>query len=155
MHYPVWRDAYSGGIIPDDKFFHFGDSEQWAENAVGEYQRLVSPDEWALWVGELDGEPVGMSIFGPITSSADRVELDSLYIAKNYQRSGIGSLLFYVVRASYPAAVVVAWCAEKNHKVRNFYTRHGFQLDVATDTWQPIDGVEVPLVCYTFDPSVI
>jgi ribosomal protein S18 acetylase RimI-like enzyme len=48
---------------------------------------------------------------------------------------------------------VEVWCAEENWQARSFYEKHGFRLYTRTDTYNPDDGVEVPLVCYTLDRS--
>ena len=149
MHYPVWRKSYTG-LIPETKFPRLGDPERWADL---DYPAKLAPDGWAMWLAECCGEPVGMSIFGPDTSGADRMEVGSLYIAEEYQHRLIGSLLLCAARAFFPAAVVVARCAEQNEQARSFYTKHGFRVDAASDVWEPADGVAVPLVCYTLDPA--
>jgi GNAT superfamily N-acetyltransferase len=148
MHYPVWRKSYTG-IIPETEFPRLGDPTRWAGL---DYPAKLTPDGWAMWLAECAGELVGMSIFGPDTSGADRMELGSLYVAQKYQHRLIGSLLLCVARSFFPAAVVVARCAEQNHQARDFYTRHGFRLDAASDVWKPVVGVTVPLVCYSLDP---
>ena len=70
MHYPVWRKSYTG-IIPETEFPRLGDPACWAGL---DYPAKLTPDGWAMWLAECGGEPVGMSIFGPDTSGADRME---------------------------------------------------------------------------------
>jgi hypothetical protein len=76
MHYPVWRKSYTG-IIPETEFPRLGDPARWAGL---DYPAKLTPDGWAMWLAECAGELVGMSIFGPDTSGADRMELGSLYV---------------------------------------------------------------------------
>jgi ribosomal protein S18 acetylase RimI-like enzyme len=101
-----------------------------------------------MWIAESDGEVVGMTILGPDTEDPSRVELDSLYVAR--EKQGIGTSLLEKARESQPSDDVVLWCAANNHRARGYYEneKRGFQLDGRTKTWVPLSGVYVPQLGY-------
>ncbi|WP_248791219.1 GNAT family N-acetyltransferase, partial [Escherichia coli] len=60
----------------------------------------------------------------------------------------IGGMLLNKVLRTYPDNDIILWCADKNQKARNFYEKHGFELDDRTYVWKPLPGVTVPHVGY-------
>ena len=124
MHYPSWRQSYAGILTP--YVLDLFDWQKWVDE---EYPERLSRSGWAMWLAESDGQLMGMSIFGPESGNPDHLEIDSLYVAVENQRRGVGGLLLDKALRSQPSCDVVVWCAEKNHRARLFYEKKGFQLD--------------------------
>ena len=145
MHYPSWRQSYAGILTP--YVLDLFDWQKWVDEG---YAERLSRSGWAMWLAESDGQLMGMSIFGPESGNPDHLEIDSLYVAVENQRRGVGGLLLDKALRSQPSCDVVVWCAEKNHRARRFYEKKGFQLDARAFTWTLIPGlVEAPQVGYT------
>lgn len=144
MHYPVWRQSWSG-VLPTDVLDTLTSPKRWA---VLLYPRDLSRPGWRMWVAESGGRLLGMTIFGPDPDDPERLELDALYIAPASQRHGVGRLLLAKALTSEPGGDVVLWCAEANRVARRFYEKNDFHLDGRTLDWEPAPGVKVPHLGY-------
>ncbi|OBJ73967.1 GNAT family N-acetyltransferase [Mycobacterium colombiense] len=143
MHYPVWRQSWSG-VLPAEVLDVLTSPKRWA---VLLYPRDLSRPGWRMWVAEAGGQLLGMTIFGPDPDDPERLELDALYISQASQRHGVGGLLLAKALNSDPRDVVL-WCAEANGVARRFYEKNGFHLDGRTLDWEPVPGVKVPHLGY-------
>jgi GNAT superfamily N-acetyltransferase len=144
MHYPVWRRSWSG-ILADYLLDMLGAPKRWATET---YPQDLSRPGWSMWLAESGGKTLGMTIFGPDLANPDDLQIDALYTAEESQHLGIGSRLLDKAVRSNPSGDVILWCAEKNHKAREFYEKKNFRLDGRTFIWKPLPGVPVPHVGY-------
>lgn len=144
MHYPVWRQSWTG-ILPDSTIDVLGSPRRWAVLA---YPRVLQRRGWSMWIAESDSRAIGMTIFGPDPADRGQVELDSLYVAADCQRRGIGARLLATALGESPRGDVVLWCAEHNTQGRLFYEKNDFRADGRTLDWQPLPGVNVPHLGY-------
>ncbi|BBZ74496.1 hypothetical protein MPRS_55890 [Mycobacterium paraseoulense] len=144
MHYPVWRQSWTG-ILPDSTLDVLGSPRRWAILA---YPRILQRRGWSMWVAESASGTIGMTIFGPDPANPEQVELDSLYVAAECQRHGVGRRLLATALAECPSGDVVLWCAERNAHARTFYERNGFHVDGRTLDWEPLPGVKVAHLGY-------
>lgn len=144
MHYPIWRQSWTG-VLPDSTLDVLGSPRRWAILA---YPRLLQRRDWSMWVAEFDSATIGMTIFGPDLANPEQVELDSLYIAADHQRRGVGARLLGTALTESPPGDVVLWCAERNTRARIFYETNGFRADGRTLDWEPLPGVKVPHLGY-------
>lgn len=144
MHYPVWRQSWSG-VLPAEVLDVLTSPKRWA---VLLYPRDLSRPGWRMWVAEAGGQLLGMTIFGPDPDDPERLELDALYISQASQRHGVGGLLLAKALNSDPRGDVVLWCAEANGVARRFYEKNDFHLDGRTLDWEPVPGVKVPHLGY-------
>lgn len=110
MHYPVWRQFWTG-ILPHATLDVLGSPRRWAILA---YPRILQRPNWSMWVAESGSATIGMTIFGPDPANPEQVELDSLYIAADCQRRGVGGRLLTTTLTESPSGDVVLWCAEHN-----------------------------------------
>jgi len=149
MHYPSWRESYRGILAP--QVLDLFDRQQWIDE---EYPQRLNRAGWAMWLAESDGRLIGMTVFGPELANPGQLEIDSLYIAVDNQRRGVGGLLLDHALAAHPSGDAVVWCAERNFRARRFYQKKGFQLDGRTFTWTLVPGVvEAPQVGYRLQRS--
>ncbi len=139
MHYPVWRQSWTG-ILPDSTLDVLGSPRRWSILA---YPRILQRRGWSMWVAESASGTIGMTIFGPDLANPGQVELDSLYIAAECQRRGVGRRLLATALSESPAGDVVLWCAERNTQARIFYEKNDFHVDDRTLDWEPLPGVKV------------
>ncbi|WP_239655215.1 GNAT family N-acetyltransferase [Mycobacterium riyadhense] len=144
MHYPVWRQSWSG-ILAAHLLDMLAQPNRWATEF---YPQTLSRRGWKMWIAECRGHTLGMTMYGPDTTNPSDVQIDALYIAEESQRHGIGGRLLNKALHSNPSDDVILWCAEKNHKARSFYEKKHFELDGRTYTWKPLPGVSVPHVGY-------
>jgi GNAT superfamily N-acetyltransferase len=144
MHYPVWRQSWAG-ILADYMLDILGTPKHWATQT---YPENLSRGGWTMWIAESGGKILGMTMFGPDRASPDQLQIDALYTAQEGQRLGIGGRLLNKAVRSNPSGDVILWCADKNHKARQFYEKNNFQLDGRTFVWKPLPGVTVPHVGY-------
>lgn len=144
MHYPVWRQSWTG-VLPAATLDALGSPRRWAILA---YPRILQRRNWSMWIAESGSATIGMTIFGPDLADPEQVELDSLYVAADRQRSGVGTRLLATALAQSPTADVVLWCAERNTRARTFYERNDFRADGRTLDWEPLPGVKVPHLGY-------
>ncbi|OBK61033.1 GNAT family acetyltransferase [Mycobacterium colombiense] len=144
MHYPVWRQSWSG-VLPAEVLDVLTSPKRWA---VLLYPRDLSRPGWRMWVAEAGEQLLGMTIFGPDPDDPERLELDALYISQASQRHGVGGLLLAKALNSDPRGDVVLWCAEANGVARRFYEKNDFHLDGRTLDWEPVPGVKVPHLGY-------
>jgi GNAT superfamily N-acetyltransferase len=149
MHYRAWRQSYSG-ILASVLLDLFDDPVHWADNV---YPEKLGQPGWTMRLAESGDAPVGMSIIGPEPDRPERLEIDALYVAPEYQGLRVGSLLLADALSAHPSDDVVLWCAEGNHRARRFYQAKGFRLDGRTLNWKPVPNVEVPQVGYTLERS--
>lgn len=144
MHYPVWRRSWAG-ILSDATLDVLGSPRRWAILA---YPRILQRPRWSMWLAESGSRTIGMTIFGPDPANLAQVELDSLYIAADCQRHGIGRRLLDTALTQRPSGDVVLWCAEQNTQARTFYEKNGFHADGRTLDWEPLPGVKVAHLGY-------
>lgn len=144
MHYPVWRQSWSG-VLSDSVLDTLTSPKRWA---VLLYPRDLSRPGWRMWVAEAGGQLLGMTIFGPDPDDPGQLELDALYISPASQRHGVGGLLLAQALNSDPRGDIVLWCAEANGVARRFYEKNDFRLDGRTLDWEPVPGVKVPHLGY-------
>ncbi|OBF99715.1 GNAT family acetyltransferase [Mycobacterium sp. 852014-52450_SCH5900713] len=144
MHYPVWRQSWAG-ILPDATLDVLGSPRRWAVLA---YPRILQRRNWSMWVAESGSATIGMTIFGPDPANPEQVELNSLYIAAECQRRGVGERLLATALAESPSVDVVLWCAERNTQARTFYEKNDFHADGRTMDWEPLPGIKVAHLGY-------
>lgn len=144
MHYPVWRQSWSG-ILADHLLDILGSPRRWATET---YPQDLSRPGWSMWIAEADGKTVGVTIFGPDEVNPEDLQIDALYTAEKSQRCGIGGRLLDTAVRANPSGDVILWCAEKNCKAREFYEKRNFRLDGRTLVWKPLPDVPVPHVGY-------
>ncbi|MHA7650445.1 alpha/beta fold hydrolase [Mycobacterium sp. ML4] len=144
MHYPVWRQSWKG-IVATHVLDMISTPKTWAETF---YPSTLKRGGWQMLMAEARGKLLGMTLFGPDLSNPNHIQIDALYIADDNQRHGIGSMLLNKVLRTYPDNDIILWAADKNQKARNFYEKHGFELDDRTYVWKPLPGVTVPHVGY-------
>ena len=149
MHYPVWRQSWSG-ILADYLLDMLGSPRCWATET---YPHDLSRPGWSMWIAEADGKTLGMTIFGPDALHPEDLQIDALYTAEESQRVGIGGRLLDTAVRANPSGDVVLWCAEKNCKAREFYEKRNFRLDGRTLVWKPLPDVPVPHVGYRLHRS--
>jgi GNAT superfamily N-acetyltransferase len=142
MHYPVWRESWNG-MLPEYVLDWLASPIRWATVT---YPQDLSRPGWSMWIAESRGKTVGMTIFGPDPANPRQLQIDALYTAEDSHGAG-GRLLNKAVRTN-PSGDVILWCAEKNHKAREFYEKKNFRLDGRTFVWKPLPGVSVPHVGY-------
>ncbi len=88
----------------------------------------VLPNE-EVWVAEVDGRTVGFAALG----SRDGDDfLQHLYIAPEFQRSGVGSKLIDRAKERRPSGFRL-WVFQENTGARRFYERHGLHVVELTD----------------------
>lgn len=144
MHYPVWRQSWDG-MLADYMLDLLATPKLWATQT---YPEALGRSGWAMWIAESGGKTLGMTIFGPDGANPGDVLIDALYTAAESRGLGVaGRLLNKAVHAQLSGDVIL-WCAEKNHKGREFYEKKGFRLDGRTMVWKPLLGVTVPHVGY-------
>jgi GNAT superfamily N-acetyltransferase len=144
MHYPVWRQSWSGILAPP-LLDILGPPKRWVAEI---YPQSLNRRGWSMWIAEADGRTIGVTIFGPDSADPDHLLIDALYIAEESQRHGVGSRLLEKAVGSHPSGDVVLWCAETNGKARRFYEKKNFQVDGRTFNWEPLPGVIVAHVGY-------
>jgi GNAT superfamily N-acetyltransferase len=149
MHYPVWRQSWSG-ILSDFLLDIVATPKRWATET---YPHDLSRPGWSMWIAESGGNPLGMTIFGPDAVNPADLQIDALYTSEESQRLGIGGRLLDKAVRSNPSGDVILWCAEKNRKAREFYEKKNFCLDGRTLIWKPLPGVPVPHLGYRLSRS--
>ena len=144
MHYPVWRRSWKG-IVATHVLDMISTPKTWVDTF---YPTALKRGGWQMLMAEARGQLLGMALFGPDLSNPKHIQIDALYILDDNQRTGIGGMLLDKMLRTYPDNDVILWAANKNEKARNFYEKHGFQLDDRTYVWKPLPGVTVPHVGY-------
>lgn len=144
MHYPVWRESWSG-ILADFLLDMIASPKLWANER---YPQDLSRPGWSMWIAEHGGKTLGMTIFGPDSAHPADLQIDALYTARESQGRGVGGRLLNKAMRSNPSGDVILWCAEMNHAAREFYENKDFRLDGRTFVWRPLPGVTVPHVGY-------
>lgn len=96
---------------------------------------LVNPD-YALWIAERDGQPIGYAQAGPCGLPHADVqpedgELKRLYLLKSAQNGGVGAALFeqalaWLQRDGTRTLWISVW--SENYGAQRFYGRHGFEF---------------------------
>lgn len=128
-----WRVAY-GDLLPPDALAFIADEERFQPLESLEY--ALESDDLHFLVALVDGEVVGEGQFatGPethafVSPEDDEIQLQSLYVAPNHWRTGVGSRLveagFDIVRDDADAVLVEALA--KNDDARRFYRSMGFE----------------------------
>lgn len=144
MHFPVWKQSWAG-IIEEYLLDVMATPKFWAEVR---YPEAVNRPGWGMWIAEARNKILGMTIYGPDSTTADTLRLEALYTAESAQQLGIGVRLLNKAVRSNPSSDVILWCAEKNEKARQFYEKHDFELDGRSYIWKPLPGISVPHVGY-------
>jgi GNAT superfamily N-acetyltransferase len=144
MHFPVWRQSWAG-MLEAYMLDVIATPKWWATVS---YPEAVNRPGWGLWIAEAGKKILGMTIFGPDTTSADLLRIEALYTAVGANKPGIGVRLLNKAVRSNPSGDVILWCSEKNSKARQFYENNNFQLDGRSYIWTPLPGVSVPHVGY-------
>jgi RimJ/RimL family protein N-acetyltransferase len=95
----------------------------------------LSDPEYAAWLLEVDGVPVGHALAGPCGLPHPDVrhgdgELKRLYLSRTHQNGGRGGDLFRAVlewleRDGPRTLWIGVW--SQNHGAQRFYARHGFE----------------------------
>ncbi|SOJ54482.1 hypothetical protein MSIMFB_01974 [Mycobacterium simulans] len=144
MHYPVWRQSWSG-IIATHLLDMLAQPNRWAAEF---YPQTLSRKDWKMRIAEWRGQVLGMTMYGPDLAKPNDIQIDALYITEESQRHGIGGRLLNKALYEHPSNDVILWCADKNEKARMFYEKKNFELDGSTFDWKPLPGVNVPHVGY-------
>ncbi|MEE6139432.1 GNAT family N-acetyltransferase [Mycobacterium sp. 050128] len=144
MHYPVWRRSFAG-ILEDHLLDVIATPKLWA---TVKYREALNQPGWGMWVAEARGKILGMTVFGPASTSSDDLQIDALYTADEAKGLGVGVRLLNKAVNANPSGDVVLWCAEKNESARQFYEDNDFQLDDRALVWEPLPGVTVRHVGY-------
>jgi GNAT superfamily N-acetyltransferase len=144
MHYPVWRQSWTGILAPPVLDI-LGPPQRWVAEI---YPQSLSRSGWSMWIAESGARTIGVAIFGPDSEDPEHLLIDALYVADESQRHGVGGRLLDEVTGSHPSGDVVLWCAEKNCRARRFYEKKNFRNDGRTLSWEPLPGVIVPHVGY-------
>lgn len=61
MHYPVWRQSWTG-ILDPYLLDMIGSPKLWVEES---YPQSLKRGGWSMWIAESGGQPIGMTMFGP------------------------------------------------------------------------------------------
>ena len=149
MHYPVWRQSWSG-IIEDFMLDLIATPKFWATVSYPDAVRRLG---WDMWIAESGGKILGMTIFGPDAAIPDALYIEALYTWEQGRKLGIGVRLLNKAVRSHPSGDVILWCAEQNSRARQFYEDNNFELDGRSYTWHPLPGVSVPHVGYRRSPA--
>ncbi|WP_077089998.1 GNAT family N-acetyltransferase [Mycobacterium rhizamassiliense] len=144
MHYPVWRQSWSG-IIEDFMLDLIATPKFWATVSYPDAVRRLG---WDMWIAESGGKILGMAIFGPDAAIPDALYIEALYTWEQGRKLGIGVRLLNKAVRSHPSGDVILWCAERNSRARQFYEDNKFELDGRSYTWHPLPSVDVPHVGY-------
>jgi GNAT superfamily N-acetyltransferase len=150
MHYPVWRKSWAG-ILENHVLDVLATPKLWA---TVKYPEALSQSGWGMWVAEVPGKLLGVTIFGPDAANNADLKIDALYTAQEAKGLGVGVRLLNKAVRSNPTGDVVLWCAEKNAEARQFYEDNNFQPDGRILVWDPLPGVSVPHVGYRRHPEV-
>ncbi len=144
MHYPVWRLSWTG-ILAEPLLDILGSPRRWATRT---YPQCLNRRGWSMWIAESGDHTFGMTMFGPDSDNPGDIQIDSLYVAQDCQRHGLGGRLLEKAVSAEPSGDVILWCADKNDAARTFYENHNFRADGRTLDWEPLPGVRVPHVGY-------
>jgi GNAT superfamily N-acetyltransferase len=131
----TWANTYRG-LVPDevlDDFDTVTTGRRWGEAAADR-----RPGR-AVLVYERDGEAVGFASVAPVTDEAGVGELETLYVAPERQRAGIGNALHEAALAALTkggAGEALLWVAEANVGARAFYEARGWAPDGSTGSWR-------------------
>ena len=99
------------------------------------YRKLFNDPRYAIWVAEQAERLVGYSVAGPSSLPVPQPaaldgEIKRLYVHRDYQNAGLGSLLLAPtldwLKANYRALYLSVYA--ENHGARRLYERHGFAL---------------------------
>lgn len=104
--------------------------------AVGKQALILGLDQYAIWLLEDDGEPVGHAAAGPCglphpEAGPDDGELKRLYVLDRYQGGGWGermlqTALAWLERDGPRTLWISVW--SENFGAQRFYARAGFEL---------------------------
>lgn len=144
VHTTCWAETYAGRV--SETFY----DEAARERRRGMWDGLLASSELAegrriARVAVVDGALVGVALAGPCGEAhAVRDEqLFILYVLAAHQRRGLGGALLEAVLRDRPAQL---WVAEGNTRALDFYRRHGFALDGATELDESFGPRELRMV---------
>ncbi len=116
----AWQQTYRG--VVDDVFLDapLGDRvERWTER-IRSGSRAVT----IAWAGEVAIGVASTSIATPALPEVPPLELNSLYLRRDVQGTGLGSRLLRAAIGDDDAHLLVV---DVNERARRFYERHGFR----------------------------
>lgn len=93
------------------------------------------------WIARVGTEVIGMAHSGPARNVDEpaALELTMIYVLPEFQGSGAAQALLY---EAIKGADCFLWVAARNARAQSFYRRNGFELDGATKSVVPLDGIE-------------
>ena len=118
LRHRIWSTTYRG-IYPDCMIDDFA----WDWHREQELRRLHDP-KYAVYLIRKERQNIGYLAI----HRGDVVTLQSLYIASEWQRQGIGRCAFDFVAAfcrEHGVSFFVCHCVPQNHNARKFYERMG------------------------------
>ncbi len=133
LRHRIWGTTYRG-IYPDAMIDDF----DWAWHREKELSRINDP-AYSVYLIRKDDQNIGYLTI----SGADGIILQSLYIAAEYQRQGIGRAAFDLIKAycrKRGAKSFICRCVPENLNARAFYEKMGGRVigaDLASEEqWQ-------------------
>lgn len=146
LHVTTWRQAYAG-ILPEAYLQSLSASQRvpmWKE-------LLGSGDRAAVFVAEIEGEPIGFASGGRssdikgLLQRAEIGEMWTLYLLREFWGLGIGrqlhdTLLAELERKGFVEATL--WVLDANERTRRWYETRGWQSDGSQRTAE-VWGAEV------------
>lgn len=132
IHLASWDAAKEGLVLP---------TRRSGEQRTELWEGFLREARGSLLVA-CDPEPVGFIAFGP-SRDDDRdgeCEVYTLYVAPERWRTGVGSALMAHVPPGEPVSL---WVTEGNARAREFYARHGFVPDGASEPGHHVPAIRV------------
>ena len=118
LRHQIWGTTYRG-IYPDDMIDNF----DWAWHREKELLRINDP-AYSVYLLQKDSQNIGYLTM----RRAGRIILQSLYIAAEYQRQGIGRAAFDFIKEycrKHGAKSFTCRCVPENLNARAFYEKMG------------------------------
>jgi ribosomal protein S18 acetylase RimI-like enzyme len=152
VHVRAWREAYGGGLMPDD--YLDGLSEQGRASMWRQSLENATPSRTARLVGASDDATVvGFAVVGPAGGDRDAQpgELYAINVDPEHWGAGVGAELLAAAIEALQAAEFSAahlWVHPANGRARAFYEARGWRSD-GVEREQEVLGVTVPEVRYS------
>lgn len=128
-----WRAAYAD-LLPPKALAFIGDKERFLP--VDALERVLDSEELSFLVALVDGEVIGeiqlatgAETHAFVAPGEGETQLQSLYVAPEHWRDGVGSTLIEsgIERLEETAAVVLVEVLTENSRGRRFYRSEGFE----------------------------